>query len=77
MHIKGSKLRLSNRNNIFELDDIDIMSITKKLIKLAEVEFNILLEKDERLLNDLMNHLGPSLCRMKMDMIITEERTIV
>ena len=70
MHIKGSKLRLSNRNNIFELDDIDIMSITKKLIKLAEVEFNILLEKDERLLNDLMNHLGPSLCRMKMDMII-------
>ena len=70
MHIKGSKLRLSNRNNTFELDDIDIMSITKKLIKLAEVEFNILLEKDERLLNDLMNHLGPSLCRMKMDMII-------
>lgn len=70
MHIKGSKLRLSNRNNTFELDDMQIMSITKKLIKLGEIEFDISLEKDERLLNDLMNHLGPSLCRMKMDMVI-------
>lgn len=70
MHIKGSKLRLSNRNNNFELDDMEIMSITKKLIKLGETEFNISLKHDKRLLNDLMNHLGPSLCRMKMDMVI-------
>ena len=70
MHIKGSKLRLSNKNNRFELDDMEIMSITKKLIKLCEVEFDISLENDERLLHDLMNHLGPSLCRMKMGMVI-------
>lgn len=70
MHIKGAKLRLSNRNKNFELEDAEIMSITKKLIKLAEQEFNIYLEDDKRLLNDLMNHLGPSLCRMKMDMEI-------
>lgn len=70
MHIKGSKLRLSSKNNTFELDDVEIMSITKKLIKLGEAEFNISLKNDKRLLNDLMNHLGPSLCRMKMDMVI-------
>lgn len=70
MHIKGSKLRLSSKNNTFELDDVEIRSIAKKLIKLAEIEFDIPLEKDEKLLNDLTNHLGPSLCRMKMDMVI-------
>lgn len=70
MHIKGSKLRLSNKNNNFELDDVEIMSITKKLIKLGEAEFDISFEHDKRLLNDLMNHLGPSICRMKMGMVI-------
>lgn len=70
MHIKGSKLRLSNKNNHFELDDVELMGITKKLIKLGEIEFGISLTNDERLLKDLMNHLGPSICRVKMNMMI-------
>lgn len=70
MHIKGSKLRLSNKNNHFELDDVELMSITKKLIKLGEMEFGVSLTNDERLLKDLMNHLGPSICRVKMNMMI-------
>ena len=70
MHLRGSKLRLTNENIKFELDDVEVISIAKKLISLGEIEFGINLSDDERLLNDLVNHLGPSICRMKMNMII-------
>jgi mannitol operon transcriptional antiterminator len=70
MHIKGSKLRVSSMDDKFNLDNLDLVNITKKLIRLGEIEFEITLSNDDRLLNDLINHLGPSICRIKMGMII-------
>lgn len=70
MHLRGSKLRLETKNHNFSLDDVELMNISKKLIELAEDEFKLDFSKDTRLLNDLVNHLGPSLCRIKMGMDI-------
>lgn len=70
MHLRGCKLRMMTRGKTFGLDDMQLLSITKKVIYLAQTEFNIALEEDQRLLEDLMNHLGPSICRMNMDMKI-------
>ena len=70
MHLRGSKMRLETKGHNFTLDDVELMNISKNLIELAEDEFKIDFIKDTKLLNDLVNHLGPSLCRIKMGMDI-------
>ena len=70
MHLRGSKLRLETKDHNFSLDDVELMNISKKLIELATDEFGFDFSSDKRLLNDLVNHLTPSLCRMKMGMDI-------
>ncbi|WP_455543425.1 BglG family transcription antiterminator [Intestinibacter sp.] len=70
MHLRGSKLRLETKDSNFSLDDVELMNISKKLIELATDEFGFDFSTDKRLLNDLVNHLAPSLCRIKMGMDI-------
>lgn len=70
MHLRGSKLRLETKEHNFSLDDVELMNISKQLIELAKDEFDFDFSKDKRLLNDLVNHLAPSLCRIKMGMDI-------
>ena len=70
MHLRGSKLRLETKDHNFSLDDVELMNISKKLIELATDKFGFDFSSDKRLLNDLVNHLAPSLCRIKMGMDI-------
>ncbi len=70
MHLRGSKLRMIGNRKAFDLNDIELINLAKKVIILAREVFKIPLEKDERLLQDLTNHLGPSICRMNMKMDI-------
>jgi len=70
MHLRGSKLRIIGERKSFDLNDIELINLSKKVINLAQEVFKIPLEKDERLLQDLTNHLGPSICRMNMKMDI-------
>lgn len=71
MHLKGAKLRL---NSISELENdianLDIKSISLKIIEVIEKELNIFLKDDEKLLKDLTNHLVPAINRLKMKMNI-------
>lgn len=70
MHLRGSKLRLETKNHNFSLDDVELINISKRLIELATDEFSFDFSTDKKLLNDLVNHLAPSLCRIKMGMDI-------
>ncbi|NJB07845.1 transcription antiterminator, partial [Clostridioides difficile] len=70
MHIRGAKQRSSSNHKALNLDDIEIMEITNKMIDLAEDEFKISLKNDERLFKDLANHLGPSINRLNMGLEI-------
>ena len=70
MHLRGSKLRLETKNHNFSLDDVELMNIAKRLIELATDEFGFDFSTDKKLLNDLVNHMAPSLCRIKMGMDI-------
>ncbi len=44
MHIRGAKQRSSSNHKALNLDDIEIMEITNKMIDLAEDEFKISLK---------------------------------
>ncbi|WP_227449919.1 BglG family transcription antiterminator [Clostridioides sp. ES-S-0108-01] len=70
MHIRGAKQRLSSNHKALNLDDIEVMDITNKMIDLAEDEFKISLKNDKRLFKDLANHLGPSINRLNMGLEI-------
>ncbi|MDV4149269.1 transcription antiterminator [Clostridium sp. AL.422] len=71
MHLKGAKLRL---NSISELENdianLDIKSISIKIIEVIEKELSVFLKDDEKLLKDLTNHLVPAINRLKMKMNI-------
>lgn len=70
MHIRGAKLRFNSCESPVDIDQLELMNISKKIIELAEEEFKVSLRKDERLLKDLTNHLGPAISRLSMGMII-------
>lgn len=70
MHIRGAKQRSSSNHKALNLDDIEVMDITNKMMELAEDEFKISLKNDERLFKDLANHLGPSINRLNMGLEI-------
>lgn len=69
MHIKGSKnfgsVRKSNMVGNFEL-----VKLSQQIIKIAEEETGTFLQHDERLLVGLVNHIGPSINRMKLGLDI-------
>ncbi|MBL4934450.1 BglG family transcription antiterminator [Clostridium sp. YIM B02515] len=65
MHIRGSRGLEASSNN-----DLDVQSIAKEVIKTAEAETGIFLQQNERLYEGLVNHLGPVINRMKMNMDI-------
>ncbi|MBC8014292.1 MAG: BglG family transcription antiterminator [Sporomusaceae bacterium] len=71
MHIRGSK----NRNDYIKdtkkmIGNFELVRISKEIIKIAELETGRLLAHNENLLVGLVNHLGPSICRLKMNMDI-------
>ncbi|WP_378956559.1 BglG family transcription antiterminator [Pelosinus sp. sgz500959] len=71
MHIRGSK----NRNDYLKdhgkiIGNFELVRISKEIIKVAEVETGRLLMQNKNLLIGLVNHLGPSISRLKMKMEI-------
>lgn len=71
MHLKGAKLRLNNKiDNSNEPKNIDIRQVAYNIIIDIENRFGICLREDERLINDLTNHLVPAISRLKMGLNI-------
>lgn len=70
IHLRASKLRITEENKDFIINDIEFLNIAKKLIKLVEEDLKIFLVEDERFLKDLINHLVPSICRIDVGMKI-------
>ena len=71
MHIRGSK----NRNDYIKdtsklIGNFELVKITKEIIKIAELETGRFLAQNETLLVGLVNHLGPAISRLKMNMEI-------
>lgn len=71
MHIRGSK----NRNDYIKdtskmIGNFELVRITKEIIKMAEAETGRFLAQNDNLLVGLVNHLGPSIYRLKMNMEI-------
>lgn len=71
MHIKGVKnndLKINPGNKT--LGNFELVRLAKEIIRVAENETGYFLEQDERLLIGLVNHLGPTLSRLKMNLEI-------
>lgn len=66
MHLKGAKLRLSSKNEDFNLSNLDIKQVAYHIISAAEKEFG----EDGKLITDLTNHLVPAISRLKMKLNI-------
>jgi mannitol operon transcriptional antiterminator len=71
MHIRGSK----NRNDYIKdtskiVGNFELVKISKEIIKIAERETGRLLVQNENLLVGLVNHLGPAISRLKMNLDI-------
>ncbi len=71
MHIKGSK----NRNDYKKdggksIGNFELVKLSKDIIRIAEGETGQLLGQNENLLVGLVNHLGPSISRLKMGLEI-------
>lgn len=71
MHIRGSK----NRNDYIKdtskiVGNFELVKISKEIIKIAERETGRLLVQNENLLVGLVNHLGPAISRLKMNLEI-------
>lgn len=69
MHIKGAKLSESiSENRMSMIEELKMVKIAKKIIKVAEMLTNTYLEDDEKLLNGLVRHLGPAINRIKLEL---------
>jgi len=71
MHLRGSK----NRNDYTKdkgkiIGNFELIRIAKEIIKVAEIETGRILGQNKDLLIGLVNHLGPSISRLKMKMEI-------
>lgn len=64
MHLRGSKGFESKRENTV------LEELAKEMLKVAEVETGSFLEYDKQSLTGLINHLGPTINRLKMNMDI-------
>ena len=71
MHLRGSK---NQNDSITEtskmIGNFELVRISKEIIKMAELETGRFLAQNENLLIGLVNHLGPAICRLKMNMEI-------
>ncbi|WP_139906195.1 BglG family transcription antiterminator [Clostridium thermarum] len=71
MHIKGSKnYEESHVDGRKVIGNFELVKLSKEVIKIAESETGRFLGHNERLLVGLVNHLGPALSRLKMNMEI-------
>ncbi|MBU2704179.1 mannitol operon transcriptional antiterminator [Sporomusaceae bacterium BoRhaA] len=71
MHIRGSKNRNDyEKDNGKIIGNFELVKISKEMIKIAELETGCLLAQNKNLLIGLVNHLGPSISRLKMNMDI-------
>lgn len=71
MHIRGSKNRNDYVNdNSKMIGNFELVKISKEIIKVAELETGRFFAQNENLLIGLVNHLGPSISRLKMNMDI-------
>ncbi|MCR1898295.1 BglG family transcription antiterminator [Irregularibacter muris] len=71
MHLMGSK----NKNIVYNNADknianYELVKLAREMIKVAESETGYFLRNNEKLLMGLVNHLGPTLKRLKMKMDI-------
>ena len=71
MHIKGSKNHdTNNQHGNKTLGNFELVRLSKEIIKLAESETGCFLVQNEKLLIGLVNHLGPAISRLKMNLDI-------
>ncbi|QLY78011.1 BglG family transcription antiterminator [Clostridium intestinale] len=69
MHIKGTKnLESGRKSNI--LGNFELVKISQQIIRIAQEETGTFLQNDERLLSGLVNHIGPTINRIKLGMDI-------
>lgn len=70
MHIKGSKNRNDYKKDGKPIGNFELVKLSKEIIRIAERETGQLLGHNEKLLVGLVNHLGPSISRLKMGLDI-------
>jgi mannitol operon transcriptional antiterminator len=71
MHIKGARSLKGNYNRrVGSIGNFEIVRLSKKMIKIAERESGCSFKNDDNLLIGLVNHLGPVISRLNMNMDI-------
>jgi len=71
MHIIGSKNRDIYRDNQESTaGSFELVKLARDMVKVAQQESNCYLEQNQKLLIGLVNHLGPAISRLKMNMDI-------
>lgn len=71
MHLMGSKTRsLSGSIESISISAFELVKIAREMIKVAEAETGCFLGNNEKLLSGLVNHLNPTIKRIKMNMDI-------
>ena len=69
MHIKGSKNREDSSKNIQKaIQNSELVELSKEIIRIGENETGKFLSQNEKLLTGLVNHLGPAISRLKMNL---------
>lgn len=71
MHLLGARNQYKNRDSSKKImDNYRLVKLAKKIIKIAQQETGRNLEKNEKLMVGLVNHLGPSISRLNMHLEI-------
>lgn len=71
MHLKGSKNRdVGDKSSQRSIGDHELIEISKEIIRIAENETGQPLSRNNKLLVGLVNHLGPAISRLKMNLEI-------
>lgn len=71
MHLLGARNQYNkNDKNIKIIDNFHLVKLAKEMIKIAQIETGRNLSQHKNLLIGLVNHLGPSISRLKMNMDI-------
>ena len=69
MHLLGTRNQYYTGSTPF-IPNFQLVQLAKRIIKIAQAETGQKLDNNERLLIGLVNHLGPSISRLKMGMDI-------
>lgn len=71
MHLKGAKLDMINsKEESKNITQFHLSKMAMEIIKTAEIETAYPLTQDKKLQQDLINHLGPAVSRLKMNLVI-------